>query len=132
MTPSIAIEAHIDRSGNLRYAGEMRLPNADQAVIAPEKLRGYLLNPRHRRGATKARVLLAMGYQATAWEKLEMDLRIQHLAVDIAQTSQSVYGQRFDIVAPLTGPNGSQVRFPSIWQIDAGNDIARFITMYPE
>ena len=37
----------------------MRIPNADRAIIAPEKLRFYLLNPSHRRGSAKARLLPA-------------------------------------------------------------------------
>jgi len=41
----------------------MKLPNADHAVIVPEKIRDYLLNPTHRRGAAKARLLLGMGYR---------------------------------------------------------------------
>ena len=31
----------------------MLIPNADKAIIAPEKLRDYLLNPAHRRGSAK-------------------------------------------------------------------------------
>jgi len=30
----------------------MWIPNADMAIIAPEKLRDYLLNPAHRRGSS--------------------------------------------------------------------------------
>lgn len=55
---------------------DMRIPNADKAIIAQEKLTDYLLNPAHRRGATKARLLLACGYRADAWQILEADERI--------------------------------------------------------
>ena len=33
----------------------MKVPNAERAIIAAEKIRDYLLNPEHRRGAAKAR-----------------------------------------------------------------------------
>jgi hypothetical protein len=109
----------------------MRLPNADRAIIAPEKLRDYLLNPAHRRGSVKARMLLGCGYRAEAWEVLETDLRTQHLTVDAQIVRKSPYGQRFEIHAPLVTPKGRQVVFRSIWQIDSGTDIPRLITMYP-
>lgn len=42
----------------------MTVPNADRAIIAAEKLAGYLLNVSHKRGAAKARLLLSLGYRA--------------------------------------------------------------------
>lgn len=109
----------------------MRIPNANSAIIAVEKLRDYLLNPAHRRGAAKARLLLACGYRADAWDVLEADLRKQHLTSDITIVSENPYGQRFEIVAPLTTPSGRKIVFSSVWQIDTGTDVPRLITMYP-
>jgi hypothetical protein len=108
------------------------LPNVDRAVIARSKLEEYLLNPAHRRGASKARLLLAMGYRAQDWKQLEAHIREQHLTVEVASTTQTDYGPRFEIVAPLQGPLGKLVTFRSIWQIDIGTDAPRLITMHPE
>ena len=58
----------------------MKIPHADRAIIAPEKLRDYLLNPLHRRGGPKARLLMSLGYRAEDFDKLEQDLR--HPALD--------------------------------------------------
>lgn len=109
----------------------MRIPNADKAIIAPEKLRDYLLNPAHRRGSAKARLLLACGYRADAWQVLEHDLRTQHLTVDFAVTKDNLYGQRFEISAALATPSGRRIVFQSVWQIDKGTDQPRLITLYP-
>ncbi|MGD0540236.1 MAG: DUF6883 domain-containing protein [Tepidisphaeraceae bacterium] len=109
----------------------MRLPNADKAIIAPEKLRDYLLNPAHRRGSVKARMLLRCGYRAEAWEVLESDLRTQHLTVDVQTVRATPFGQRFEIHALLATPKGRRIVFRSIWQIDDGTDVPRLITMYP-
>ncbi|MGH8675255.1 MAG: DUF6883 domain-containing protein [Burkholderiales bacterium] len=109
----------------------MRIPNADKAIIAQEKLRDYLLNPAHRRGSTKARLLLACGYRADAWRVLEVDLRTQHLTVDFALAKDHLYGQRFEINAPLATPSGRRIVFQSIWQIDKGTDLPRLITLVP-
>jgi hypothetical protein len=109
----------------------MRIPNADKAVIAPEKLRDYLLNPSHRRGSSKARFLLSCGYRADAWQILETDLRTQHLTADYSSTQDNVYGGRFAVRAPLATPNGRQVLLLSVWQIDVGTNVPRLITLYP-
>jgi hypothetical protein len=37
----------------------MTVPNADRAIIAPEKITGYLLNVSHKRGGPKARSYIA-------------------------------------------------------------------------
>jgi hypothetical protein len=110
----------------------MRIPNADKAIIAPEKLRDYLLNPAHRRGATKARLLLACGYRADAYTVLEADLRAQHLARDFALIKETRYGQRFEISTPLATPSGRRIVVRSVWQIDTGTQLPRLLTLYPE
>jgi len=110
----------------------MKVPNADRAVIAPEKLRDYLLNPAHKRGGPKARLLLSLGYTADDWPRLESDLRTQHLTADVHEESESEYGRCYAVVGPLQTPGGKVVVFRSIWQIDDGSDVPRLITMYPE
>jgi hypothetical protein len=109
----------------------MRIPNAHKAVIAPAKLRDYLLNPSHRRGAGKARVLIACGYRAEAWEILEADLRSVHLTAEVSSISENSFGARYTIRAALVTPNGRRNVFRSLWQIDNGTDVPRLITMYP-
>jgi hypothetical protein len=76
------------------------MPNVDRAVIAPEKLRDYLLNPQHRRGGTKARVLLGMGFQADDWGRLESELRVRHLSAEAVAITDGEYGRRYEILAP--------------------------------
>jgi len=84
----------------------VKIPNADKAVIAEDKLRSYLLNVTHRRGGSKARLLVSMGYAPDDWQRLEMDLRNRHLMAEVDQSADSDYGMRFEIVAPLVGPTG--------------------------
>jgi hypothetical protein len=110
----------------------MKLPSANQAVIGQDKLCDYLLNVAHRRGASKARLLIAMGYRPDNWQILEADIRAQHLAIDVDRVANSAYGMRYEIVAPLVGPGGRSVTFRSVWQIDTGSQVPRLITMYPE
>jgi hypothetical protein len=110
----------------------MKMPNADKAVIAAEKLRDYLLNLDHRRGGTKAKLLYSFGYRRADWRRLENDLRDQHLDQEVAQIIPGEYGMRYDIVAPIKTPHGRQLLVRTIWQIDTGTTTPRLITMVPE
>ena len=110
----------------------MKMPNADSAVIAPEKLRDYLLNVDHRRGGPKARLLGSFGYRRDDWTRLERDLREQHLGREVARVVPGEYGIRYDIVAPIKTPDGRQLVVRTIWQIDTGRASPRLITMIPE
>jgi hypothetical protein len=110
----------------------MKVPNADQAVIAQDKVCNYLLNVTHRRGASKARLLLAMGYRVDDWQRLEADIHAQHLTQEVARVVDTDYGPRYEIVAPLVGPAARSVTFRSVWQIDTGTVMPRLITMHPE
>ena len=107
------------------------IPNAARATIAADKLTAYLLNPSHKRGGAKARLLLSLGYRTDAHEALESDLRTQHLSLDPTRTSKNSYGVAYEIEGPIRTPGGRIVRFVSIWQIDTGSDAPRLITMYP-
>lgn len=109
----------------------MTVPNADRAVIAEEKLTAYLLNVSHKRGTAKARLLLRVGYRLDAPKVLEADLRTQHLTLEVTRTSENAYGVVYEIQGPMETPSGKTVRFCSIWQVDTGTDVPRFITMYP-
>ncbi len=110
----------------------MLIPNADKAVIEQDKIALYLLDTEHLRGGSKAKLLISLGYDAKHWQQLAEDLRFQHLQAEFLSKRETAWGSRYDIVAPLTGPNGDTVLFHSVWQIDLGKDRPRLITMYPE
>src|SRR5437773_2912952 len=98
----------------------MKMPGAERAVIAPAKLRDYLLNAEHGRGGSKARLLISLGYAPEDWQRLEADLRTQHLTAEVTGESEGGYGKSYVIVAPLSTPSGRVVVFRSVWQIDTG------------
>jgi uncharacterized protein DUF6883 len=109
----------------------MTVPNAEHAIVAAEKITGYLLNVSHKRGGPKARLLLSVGYRLDDPQRLESDLRTQHLSLDVTRTSENAYGVVYEIEGPIKTPSGRIVRFGSVWQVDTGTDVPRFITMYP-
>lgn len=109
----------------------MLLPNADQAEIAPEKLRDYLLSTGHPHGRFKARFLRALGFSAERWEELELALRTQHLTQDAEPAPRAAHGQKFTIRAILDGPAGQSAVAVSVWFIRTNETVPRFVTAYP-
>lgn len=110
----------------------MKLPNAKNAIIPRDKLANYLLDLEHRRGGSKAKLQISLGYEAASWKVLAEDIRREHLVADVIEQHNCEWGNRYEIVAPLIGPSDDTVMFRSIWQIDLGTDCPRLITMYPE
>ena len=109
----------------------MLLPNADEAVIEPAKLRDYLLSTVHPLGRFKARFFSALGFSADRWQELESALRTQHLSQDGDLAPRMPSGQKFTIRAILTGPNGQSAAVVSVWFIRASETTPRFVTAYP-
>ncbi len=109
----------------------MRLPNADQAFIDPQKLHGYLLSSSHQVGRFKARFFTALGYAAEQWQDFESDLRAQHLTQDAELSDSMPEGQLFTIRAILSGRNGQSALVQSVWFVPAGGGVPRFVTAYP-
>ena len=109
----------------------MLLPNADDAVIEPAKLRDYLLSTVHPLGRFKARFFGALGFSADRWQELESTLRIQHLTQDAEPAAAMKTGQKFMIQANLIGPNGQSGTVVSVWFIRSGETAPRFVTAYP-
>lgn len=106
--------------------------SVETTIIAPEKLYDYVLNPLHPDGKSKARFLQEIGYDQAHWQLLEKDLREQHLSIEADHGKESPYGRKYEIVAPLVGPNGKKRWIRSIWMIRHGDSFARFITLIPE
>lgn len=109
----------------------MRIPNADRAVIDPAKLHGYLLSQSHPVGRFKAGFFLGLGYSGREWQRLEADLRAQHLSREATAVEANPYGQKYEIRAPLEGPAGRAAEVTSVWVVLANEDSPRFVTAYP-
>src|SRR6266403_532806 len=97
-------------------ASAMQLPNRALAVIAQEKLTDYVLNTRHQRGGTKARLLARFGYTVQNWRRLEADMR-GALETEVDRVRTTEYGMRYEIRMTLQTPLGIPLMVRTIWQI---------------
>jgi hypothetical protein len=111
--------------------GEMRIPNADGAIIAREKIVEYLLNLDHPDGGSKAALLTHCGFSADRPSELENALREQHLPLEARAGKPSAFSEKFEIIGPLVGPL-DRVMVRSIWIIRHGERVPRLITLVPE
>jgi hypothetical protein len=76
----------------------MKLPNANLAIVDPEKIRDYCLNPEHPRGKHKARVFQsALGVTKADAEKLITKIREQIQEAECEKGEGDEYGQRYTV-----------------------------------
>jgi hypothetical protein len=101
------------------------------ASIPANKLRDYLLSTMHPDGRGKAEYLGGLGYSEDAFSRLEADLREQILTLDAEPGRLSPYGQKYEILGPLTGPNGNTAWVRTIWIILTGETAPRLVTLIP-
>jgi filamentous hemagglutinin len=105
--------------------------SARDAIIPADKLRDYLLSTTHPDGRGKAEYLSRLGYSQDTAAELDADLREQTLSLDAEQGRLSPYGQKYEILGPLTGPNGSTAWVRTIWIVLTGETAPRLVTLIP-
>lgn len=110
----------------------MNIPNSDRALIEPAKLTEYLLNPDHKRGGAKAKLLIQFGYSLDNWLQLEADIREFHLTADVSLVKETAYGVRYEISANLITPIDRNLLVKTVWQIDLDSEVPRLITLVPD
>ncbi len=109
----------------------MSLSNADRAVVAPTKIREYLLSETHPVGRFKAAVFITLGYSANRWEILRDDILALARTGPAAPGKPSPFGQTFEVDGILTGPSGRSVEIRTIWIVPATESPPRFVTAFP-
>ncbi len=110
----------------------MKIPNKDRAIIEQSKITEYLLNTEHKRGGSKAKMLLQFGYSLENWQQLESDIREFHLTGDVDTIKETAYGVRYEVRAALLTPSNRQLFVRTVWQIDIGASQPRLITLIPD
>jgi hypothetical protein len=109
----------------------MILPNAYLAVVAPEKIVDYLLNPAHPDNGGKAAFFLSMGFTANGWAILAESFTQLALHTPVTSCVKSVHGEKYVIDGTIQTPRGVRPRVRTIWIIDSGAANPRLVTAYP-
>lgn len=109
----------------------MKLPNAHLAIVEQEKIIGYLLNPAHRYGASKARFFAGFGFRLDDWETLARALRKHGEDLEVSTERETGFGPRYEVDGPLDTPDGRTPRVRTVWQLNHGDVAPRLVTAYP-
>ena len=110
---------------------QVKLPNAEQALVEDAKLVGYLLNPDHPHGVHKARYLGRFGFTSDDLDTARSALLEHGRSHDVARVSQTGYGPRYAVEGLLKTPDGRNPHVRTVWQMDDGEVAPRLITAYP-
>lgn len=106
------------------------IPNADDALIPPEKVRDYLSSVSQPVGRFKAVFFHSLGYTTADRERLEADLRAL-LIFEAEVGERTEHGQKYELKGCLTGPAGKSAEIVTAWIILEGESRPRLITAYP-
>ncbi|HEY1663326.1 MAG TPA: hypothetical protein VGI03_12985 [Verrucomicrobiae bacterium] len=109
----------------------MKLPFVIEAEVPEAKIVLYLLNPHHGDGKSKARFFSARGFQVKQWKELADTLRRHALEHEVAQQINTVLGIRFVVEGMMTMPDETVALIRSVWFIESGERVPRFVTAYP-
>ena len=109
----------------------MKLPEAQRAVIAPAKIRDYLLSPSHPVGRFKAPFFTSLGYTTADWRRLEQDLLTLAVSGDAEPGRESPYGQKYEIRGILNGPSQKSAGVLTVWIVRFESDVPEFVTAFP-
>ena len=109
----------------------MIIPNAEQAIIAPRKLRDYAPNVAHRVGGHKARLFAAMLEMSDKDAGELRDLLFQVVKAHDAEIGErDEHGQRYRIDFLMTW-HGRQAMVRTAWIIRSDEGFPRLLTCYP-
>lgn len=107
------------------------LPHYQRAVIQKEKITGYVLNKQHKTGMDKAIAFeKALGYNIDNADDLIKNI-YQNLSLYPAKLRpKTQYGQPFEVIMKLTGPNGKTAKVKTGWIIENGKNHPRLTSAY--
>jgi hypothetical protein len=109
----------------------VKLPNAQMATVAERKITGYLLNPAHPAGGSKAHFFLRFGFSAAAWREMAEALVRHAQQNEVAETEETRHGTRYVVDGLLQAPGGRVLNIRCAWYIDRGSETPRFVTAHP-
>lgn len=106
----------------------MKLPNAEQAVIADDKL-SYLLSEEKSGG--KDRFFKSFGFSVIQLDVLRAAL-LQHAHVnEVYETAYNDFGLKYIVRGELIAPDGRHPNVQTVWQIDHNQTVPYLVSAYP-
>lgn len=109
----------------------MRLPNREYAYISLSKLKDYLLSETHPIGKSKAKLFRSHGFNEVNVEMLKEGLLNIAYSSDVMDMTMTSHGVKYLIDGKLATPNKDYIELRTVWIVDNGQVLPRFVTAYP-
>ncbi len=106
------------------------LPQADQVSVPQAKVRDYLLNPFHPKGASKAAFFALEGFTRERWQELADALRKHGQNHPVVSLEVTNHGMLYVVEGVLHTPSNKRPVVRSVWIKDT-DDPPRLVTAYP-
>lgn len=116
----------------LWQSAEVRLPNAEKAIVERDKIADYLLNAAHPDNGGKAAFFESFGFRRSEPETLTNSFQNLARQMEVAQATVSPHGRKYVIIGQIESPIGKAANVRTIWIVDKGRDVARLVTAYPQ
>jgi hypothetical protein len=106
------------------------LPRAREAWVPDNKVRRYLLDLAHPKGADKARFFLSQGFDVQRWQVLQAALQ-DHAWRGVATYARREHGRDYwRVLGLLDTPSGKRPLVFSVWAVE-NEGVPRLISAYP-
>lgn len=99
--------------------------------MSEDKVCGYLLAVANPRSRGKPAFFGLLGFRPENWEVLRDWLLEVAATGEASESRSSPFGRKFEIHANLPGPSGKAAQVCTIWIIESGENVPRFVTAYP-
>lgn len=109
----------------------MKLPKNLEAIVPESKLAGYLLSETHSVGRTKAKYFRALGYSERNLVRLKEAFIAVAVTGDVTELISTPFGTKYVVDGDLDAPAGIRARVRTVWILESGEDLPRFVTAYP-
>jgi hypothetical protein len=108
-----------------------KLPDAERAYVALEKVENYLLSTSHPVGSGKAAFFRSFGFDAGTPEVFRDALIAHANSHEAAKVSATVHGTKYEVSGALATPSGNMPNVKTVW-IVVGTAAPRLVTALPE
>lgn len=109
----------------------MKIPNSENAFIPLRKLTDYLLSDIHEVGKSKAKFFQSFGFNKINANSLREELLKLVRTYDVSNVVQSEYGIKYTVEGEIQTPYGAAINLKTVWVINRGDNVPRFVTAYP-
>jgi len=109
----------------------VKLPNQKNASVSLSKISDYLISETHPVGKWKAKIFQSHGYTQKNIDSLRDGLLSIANEEEVNDIINTIYGTKYIINGNLKTPSGKELNVKTIWIIDTGQEIPRFVTAYP-